>query len=389
MNRIRVKAAVMPNRRQIKTMKLKLTCPCHFGLESVLKFEVNKIGGENIAVRDGRVSFEGGYDMLARANICLSTAERVLIELAEFRAATFDELFEGVKAIPFENFIGMKDAFPVKGHSINSALHSVPDCQSIVKKAAVERLKKKYDLGWFEETGAVHQIQFNIIKDTASVYLDTSGAGLHKRGYRKNSNAAPIKETLAAGIVDLARVRSNSSVCDPFCGSGTLLIEAALKALNIPPCINRKFSAEKWECIPPSVWQNERHRAIELVDRNAMFEAMGYDIDEEAVRLSIENATKAGVKSRIRIERADISDYQPIPGTIAFCNPPYGERMLELREAERLYLVMGRVMNASAENPCCIISPHEDFEKIFGKKADKKRKLYNGMIKCQLYMYFK
>ena len=174
--------------------KLKLTCPCHFGLESVLKYEVNKIGGENITVRDGRVSFEGGFDMIARANICLSTAERVLIELAEFRAVTFEELFQGVKKIPLENFIGIRDAFPVKGHSLNSALHSIPDCQSIIKKAAVERLKDKYHTGWFEETGAVHQIQFSILKDNAVIYLDTSGAGLHKRGYRRNANAAPIKE---------------------------------------------------------------------------------------------------------------------------------------------------------------------------------------------------
>lgn len=369
--------------------KLKFACPCHFGLESVLKFEVNKIGGENIIVKDGRVSFEGGFDLLARANICLSTAERVLIELAEFHAVTFEELFQGVKKIPLENFIGMKDAFPVKGHSLNSALHSVPDCQSIIKKAAVERLKDKYHTGWFEETGAVHQIQFSILKDNVTIYLDTSGAGLHKRGYRRNANAAPIKETLAAGIIDLARVRSNSTVCDPFCGSGTFLIESALKALNIPPCINRRFAAEKWDCIPRKVWQEERQRAISQVNKEAEFEAFGFDIDEEAVVLSIDNAKKAGVKSRIRIEQADISDFKPVPGSITVCNPPYGERMLEIREAEQLYTEMGKVMNPSAENPCYIISPHEEFEQFFGKKADKKRKLYNGMIKCNLYMYFR
>lgn len=369
--------------------KLKIACPCHFGLESVLKYEVNKIGGENISVKDGRVSFEGGFDMIARANIRLSTAERALIELAEFKAVTFEELFQGVKKIPLENFIGMKDAFPVKGHSLNSVLHSVPDCQSIVKKAAVERLKEKYRTGWFEETGAVHQLQFSIIKDNVIIYLDTSGAGLHKRGYRKNANSAPIKETLAAGIIDLARVRSSSRVCDPFCGSGTLLIEAAIKALNIPPGINRSFAAEKWECIDREIWREERRKAISLVNKNAEFEALGFDIDEEAVSLSIENAKKAGVKSRIRIDKADIRDYAPSPGTITFCNPPYGERMLEIREAEQLYTEMGKVMNPSAENPCCIISPHEEFERFFGKKADKKRKLYNGMIKCDLYMYFK
>ena len=368
--------------------KLKFTCPCHFGLESVLKFEVTKIGGENITVRDGRVSFEGGFELAARANICLSTAERVLIELSEFRAETFEELFQGVKKIPLEDFIGIKDAFPVKGHSLNSELQSIPDCQSIIKKAAVERLKTKYHTGWFEETGPVHQIQFSILKNIVNIYLDTSGIGLHKRGYRRNSNAAPIKETLAAGIIDLARVRKDSIVCDPFCGSGTFLIESAIKALNIPPCINRKFAAEKWNCIPDEIWRSERQRAIAGVDKTAEFRALGFDIDEECVRLSVDNSAKAGVKSRIRIEQGDISDFKQTGG-ITVCNPPYGERMLEIREAEQLYKIMGEVLKPDRENPCYIISPHEEFEKFFGKKADKKRKLYNGMIKCNLYMYFK
>ena len=230
--------------------------------------------------------------------------------------------------------------------------------------------------------------RFRILKNNVNIYLDTSGAGLHKRGYRKNSNAAPIKETLAAGIIDLARVRSNSTVCDPFCGSGTFLIESALKALNIPPCINRKFAAEKWDCIDASVWRSERQRAINLVNKSAEFKAFGFDIDEESVRLSIDNSAKAGVKSRIRIEQADICDFQPM-NAITVCNPPYGERMLEIREAEQLYKIMGEVFKPDSENPCYVISPHEDFERFFGKKADKKRKLYNGMIKCNLYMYFK
>jgi len=368
--------------------KLKITCPCHFGLESVLKFEITKIGGENITVRDGRVSFEGGYDLVARANICLSTAERVLIELAEFYADESQQLFDGVKNIPFENFIGIKDAFPVKGHTLNSELRSVSVTQSVIKKAVVERLKMKYHTGWFEETGPVHQIQFSILKNIVTIYLDTSGIGLHKRGYRRNANAAPIKETLAAGIIDLARVRKDSVVYDPFCGSGTFLIESALKALNIPPCINRKFAAEKWDCIPDEVWRSERQRAIGNVDKTAEFRAFGFDIDDECVRLSVDNSVKAGVKSRIRIEQADISDFVQ-SGGITVCNPPYGERMLEIREAEQLYKVMGEVLRPDRDNPCYIISPHEEFEKFFGKKADKKRKLYNGMIKCNLYMYFK
>lgn len=364
---------------------LRLCCPCHFGLESVLKYEINKIGGTDLNVSDGKISFDGDFNILARANLCLSTAERVLIELAEFNAYCFEDLYQGVKNIPFENFIGEKNAFPVKGYSLNSKLHSVPDCQSIVKKAVVERLKSKYNISWFEESDPTVQIQFSILKDKVNIYLDTSGAGLHKRGYRKNSNLAPIKETLAAGIIDLARIRPDSIVCDPFCGSGTILIESALKALNIAPCINRRFSAEKWNCIPQNVWSEERQRAISNVNRDAEFHAVGFDVDDSAVALAMDNAKKAGVKSRITIEQADIRKFRQPENSIVICNPPYGERMLELREAEEIYKIMGKVI----EKPAYIISPSEEFEKFFGRKADKKRKLYNGMIKCQLFMYFK
>lgn len=365
--------------------KLRLCCPCHFGLESVLKYEINKIGGTNLSVSDGKISFDGDFNILARANICLSTAERVLIELAEFKAYSFEDLYQGVKAIPFENFIGEKNKFPVKGYSLNSQLHSVPDCQSIVKKAVVERLKSKYNLSWFDETDSTIQIQFSILKDKVNIYLDTSGAGLHKRGYRRNSNLAPIKETLAAGIIDLAHVRPNSIVCDPFCGSGTILIESTLKALNIAPCINRGFSAEKWNCIPKNIWSEERQRAIANVNKDAEFHAIGFDIDDSAVALATDNAKKAGVKSRISIEQADIRKFHQPENSIVICNPPYGERMLELREAEEIYKIMGKVI----KKPASVISPSEEFEKFFGRKADKRRKLYNGMIKCQLFMYFK
>ncbi|MBR2284461.1 MAG: class I SAM-dependent RNA methyltransferase [Ruminococcus sp.] len=371
-----------------KNNRLRLCCPCHFGLESVLKFEVTRIGGEDIRVTDGRITFSGGEDILARANLCLATAERVLIELAEFRAESFEELFQGVKSIELERFIGRDDAFPVKGYSLDSKLHSVPDCQSIIKKAAVERLKEKYGIGWFSEEGAKVQIQFSILKDIVTVYLDTSGAGLHKRGYRRNSNAAPIKETLAAGIADLAHIRSGSSVCDPFCGSGTILIESAFKALHIPPGINRRFSAEKWECTSQEVWREERSRAIDGVDRSCTFEAVGYDIDDEAVALTTDNAKKAGISSRIKVYQQDIAKFRHPEGSIVICNPPYGERLLELREAEDIYRTMGRVLGKGGGTPSFIISPHEQFEALFGAKARKRRKLYNGMMKCQLFMYF-
>lgn len=367
---------------------IKFSCPCHFGLESVLKYEIIKIGGENIHVSDGKITFTGDENMIARANLCLSTAERVLIELGEFRAVTFEELFQGVKALELERFISKTDAFPVKGYSLNSALHSVPDCQSIIKKAAVERLKSVYGISWFEETGAQVQIKFSILKDIVNVHLDTSGVGLHKRGYRRNSNAAPIKETLAAGIVDLARVRPDSIVCDPFCGSGTLLIEAALKALKIAPGINRRFVAEKWSSVNEKIWREERSRAIDLVDRSAKFMGIGSDIDDAAVALTLDNAHKAGIKSRIKVEQTDISDFRPPESSIIICNPPYGERLLELREAEDIYRRMGKVFTRGGSAQSYIISPHEQFELFFGKNAKKRRKLYNGMIKCQLYMYF-
>ncbi len=368
--------------------KLRLCCPCHFGLESVLKYEITKIGGTDLKVSDGKITFTGDENILARANLCLSTAERVLIELIEFRAETFEELFQGVRSVELERFIGIDDAFPVKGYSLDSALHSVPDCQSIVKKAAVERLKSKYGVSWFSESGATVQIKFSILKDVVTLYLDTSGVGLHKRGYRRNSNAAPIKETLAAGIVDLARVRPDSIVCDPFCGSGTLLIEAAMKALRIPVGINRRFAAEKWSSIPASVWQEERKRAIDGVDRSAEFRAIGFDIDDAAVALTLDNAHKAGIKSRIKVEQADIDKFVQPEDSIVICNPPYGERLLELREAEDIYRRMGRVLGKGGSRQSYIISPHEQFEKFFGENAKKRRKLYNGMIKCQLYMYF-
>lgn len=368
--------------------KLKLCCPCHFGLESVLKYEIQKIGGTDLNVSNGKISFTGDENMIARANICLSTAERVLIELIEFKATEFSDLFDGVRSIEFERFIGIDNAFPVKGYSLDSDLHSVPACQSIIKKAAVERLKSKYGVSWFKESAPPVQIQFSILKNIVTIYLDTSGVGLHKRGYRKNSNSAPIKETLAAGIVDLARVHSDSIVYDPFCGSGTILIEAAMKALKIPVGINRRFASEQWQSLNSKIWQEERKNAIDNVDRSASFQGFGFDIDDSAVALTLDNAHKAGIKSRLKIEQADISKFRQPDDSIVICNPPYGERLLELREAENIYRQMGRVLGHGGNKQSYIISPHEQFEQFFGAESKRRRKLYNGMIKCQLYMYF-
>ncbi len=369
--------------------KIKMSCPCHFGLESVLKFEIGRIGGEDISAKDGRVSFTGSFRTLTKANLCLSTAERVLIVLSEFKAENPKELIEAADRIPFEDYIGRNDRFPVKGHSLNSSLHSVPACQSIIKKAAVNRLSKKYGITSFNETGALFQIQFSILNDNVTVYLDSSGEGLHKRGYRKNSNDAPIKETLAAGIIDLAHIRKDSIFYDPFCGSGTFLIEAAYKAMNIAPGLKRTFAAEQWGISDPKLWEEERASALAAIKRDNDFFAYGYDIDPEAAALSIENCRKAGIGNRAEVRQADIHDFRyEYENAVTVCNPPYGERLLELKEAENLYNVMGKKFGSTQNHPCFIITPHEQFEQFFGKTADKKRKLYNGMIKCQLYMYY-
>ncbi|MBR1555277.1 MAG: class I SAM-dependent RNA methyltransferase [Oscillospiraceae bacterium] len=366
--------------------KIKFSAPCHFGLEKVLRFEVTRIGGENITVQDGRVSWEGDFNTLARANLNLSVAERVQILLAEYPAETFEELFDGMAKAPLERFIGKEDAFPVKGHSLNSKLTSIPACQKILKKAAVKRLQKAYKTSEFlPETGSLHQLQFTILKNQVSVYLDTSGAGLHKRGYRRNANLAPIRETLAAGILDLARLRSNMPVCDPFCGSGTFLIEAARRACHIASGLDRRFISEQWDCIPVTAWQEARTEALDNITHDVDFIGYGFDADPDAISLTLANAKKAGVEKYIRVQQRDIADFQPIPDAVTVCNPPYGERMLELSDARRIYRTMGKVLSS----PAYIICGDTDFEQYFGRKADKRRKLYNGMISCQLYCYFK
>ena len=366
--------------------KIQFSAPCHFGLEKVLQFEVKRSGGQNITVQDGRVSYEGDFLTLAKTNLNLSTAERVQIILAQYHAETFEELFDGMANAPLEAFIGKEDAFPVKGHSLNSKLTSIPACQKILKKAAVKRLQKAYHTSEFlPESGSLHQIQFTILKNQVTVYLDTSGDGLHKRGYRRISNIAPIRETLAAGILDLARLRSYMPVCDPFCGSGTFLIEAARRACHIAPGLDRRFISEQWSCIPQSVWQDARTEALDTITHDVEFIGYGFDIDPDAVALTLSNAKKAGVEKYIRVEQKAIADFQPVPDAVTICNPPYGERMLELNEARRLYRTMGKLLTP----PAYIICADNEFESYFGRKADKRRKLYNGMIQCQLYSYFR
>ena len=371
-------------------MKVTLSAPCHFGLESVLASEVRRMGGENVQVTDGRVTFDGDENLIARANIGLRTAERVQLVLGRFEARSFEELFQGVRKIPFEDYIGRKDAFPVKsGWALKSQLHSIPDCQSIIKKAIVTRLQEAYSVHWFEESGPTCAIEFAIHHDQVMISLDTTGVGLHKRGYRRSSVIAPIKETLAAGIIDIAHVYPDSQLYDPFCGSGTLLIEAAMHALRIAPGLRRRFSAEKWGWLPQKVWQQERHRSFDLIRRDATFHAYGSDIDPEAVELAQHNAKQAGVDARIEVVQRDIKDFLiPKEKGVVICNPPYGERLLDIKAAQEIYRTMGKVFSQGSPHRYYIISPDMEFERSFGRKADKRRKLYNGMIPCQLYMYF-
>lgn len=370
--------------------KFNLIAPCIFGVEGILADELRRIGAEDVNAENGRVLFSGDASMIACANINSRFAERIMLNLGSFKAMTFTELFDGVKAIPLENYISIKDAFPVKGWSLNSQLHSIPDCQSIIKKACVERLKSVYKTNWFEETGPIHQIQFSIMKDQVTVMLDSTGHGLHKRGYRATANAAPIKETLAAAMCDLARIYPDTKIYDPFCGSGTILIEAALMAKKQAPGLRQHFAAERFSFIPESVWREQRSAAMDRILPNIEFEAHGYDIDPECVKLTLENAKKAGVERYVTAEVRDISDFRlPEGRTLVITNPPYGERLLDIKAAEKLYGVMGKVFVRELGKKYYVISPHDEFEKFFGTKADKKRKLYNGMIKCDLNMYFK
>ena len=367
-----------------------LVCPCLFGLEGPLADELRKMGAQNVNPQNGRVIFDGTDEILVRSNICSRYAERVQVLMGVFPARSFEELFQGVKNLPWERWIGRNDAFPVGGSCLSSRLASVPDCQSIIKKAVVERLKAKYAVNWFEESGEPRRIHFLILKDTASIMIDTTGSGLHKRGYRANAAEAPIRETLAAAMVYFSRVRHDANFIDPFCGSGTILIEAALAALNIAPGVSRRFAAEDWGQVNATVWKRERERARSLETRDAGFSAKGYDIDPAAVALASDNASKAGVAGCVHVAQRSIADFhEEGEYGCVICNPPYGERLLDLRAAEEIYRAMGSAFRPRHGWSYSVITPDETFEKCFGRKAPKRRKLYNGMIRCQYYMYFR
>ena len=361
--------------------------PCLFGLEGIVGDELRRLDIENVRVENGRVLFSGDEHALARANICLRTGERILIVLADFTAKTFEELFQGVYGADLERFIPQNGQFPVKGHCLNSTLMSVPDCQAIIKKAASKRLGEKYGMSWLPESGEKYQLQFAIMNDRVSLYLDTSGVGLHKRGYRAIGNDAPLRETLAAAMVILTRYRGRDFVWDPFCGSGTIPIEAAMIAKNRAPGLRRRFAAEKFDWIAETVWQEERGRAMDK-EFKGDYRILGSDNDPKCVSLSMANARKAGVADCIEFRDGDATKMSlPTDSGIIICNPPYGQRMMEQQSAQRLYSALGRHLKFADGWKKYIITSEPEFEHYFGRRADKKRKLYNGMIKCDYYMF--
>ena len=370
-------------------MRLQLVATCLFGLEHLLGEEIDALGYERISTIDGRVTFEGDEEAVALSNIFLRYAERVFIKLGSFKAESFEELFEGTKALPWPDFIGRDDAFPVKGHSIKSKLFSIPDCQSIVKKAVVKSMSERYGISIFEETGAKYQIEFFILNNEATLMIDTSGTALHKRGYRKDALGAPIRETLAAAIAATARPRENVLLWDPMCGSGTIAIEAAMMMKGIAPGRNRSFAAENFAFIPKKIWTSAREEAFDL-EHTTDFEAFASDIDSSAVALAEKNVKLAGVSDVVKVFRQDARKISADGrrGTIV-TNPPYGERLGSLKEAEQLYRDIGVHFRSLSPWQVYVITSHQGFERLYGKKADKVRKLYNGMLPCYLYQYFK
>ena len=368
-----------------------LAATCLFGLERQLGEEIDALGLKRVETIDGRVLFEGEEKDIPRVNINLRLAERVFIVLGRFHAESFTELFDGTNSIRWEDWIGKLDQFPVTGHSIKSKLTSIPDCQSIVKKAIVDRLSGAYGIAWFDETAVKYRVEFFILKDEAMLMIDTSGIALHKRGYRPDAGAAPLRETLAAAIALTSRPSEDILFWDPFCGSGTIAIEAAMIAQKIAPGLNRGFSSEDFPRIDAEMWRLAREEAHDNRIRDSKFEAWASDIDEDILDVAYENALRAGVEENINIFCCDarrIEKPDGRRGTIV-CNPPYGERMGEMDEIEKLYREIGKKFKKFDPWHIYVITSCDYFERLYGRKADKTRKLYNGMLPCTFYQFFK
>lgn len=369
--------------------KIHLIATSAFGIEAVVGRELYKLGYQDQYVENGKVTFSGDESAICRTNLWLRTADRVLIKVGEFKALTFEELFENTKALPWHEWIPENAEFPVEGKSIDSKLFSVPDCQAIVKKAVVEKMKEKYKRQWFEENGPRFKIEAALLKDMATLTIDTSGPGLHKRGYRKLISGAPLKETLASAMILISRWNKDRVLIDPFCGSGTIPIEAALIGHNIAPGINREFVSESWPVIPKEFWEKAREEARSLANYDQELRIHGSDINEEVMSLARYHAAQAGVEKSIHLQRMPVADIRSrYKYGFIICNPPYGERLGEMREVEKLYKQMGEVFRKLDSWSYYILASHTDFEKVFGQKADKKRKLYNGRILCNYFQFF-
>lgn len=374
----------------MKNKTYELIAPCHFGMEAVLKREITDLGYEVSAVDNGKVTFVGDAEGICRANLFLRTTERILLKVAEFKAQTFDELFEKVKAVRWDEFIPKDGKFWVaKASSVNSKLFSPSDIQRIVKKAMVESLKGVYHTDWFEENGAEYPLRISILKDVVTVGLDTTGVSLHKRGYRKYTAPAPLTETLAAAILLLSPWKGERMLIDPFCGSGTIPIEAAMIAKNIAPGLNRDFISEKWlNLIPQKEWYEVAEEAEDLINHDAEINIQGYDIDGEALKMARANAALAGVDKHIHFQQRDIINFSsPKKYGFVISNPPYGERLSTKDEMEILYRTIGNIINENETWSFFLLSGYENAQKAIGKKATKNRKIYNGMMKTYLYQY--
>ncbi len=367
-----------------------MIAPCHFGLESILKREIEDIGYEVVKVQDGRVTFEGDEEAVARANICLRTAERILIKVGEFTATTYDELFEATKALDWENYIPKDARFNVvKASSIKSKLFSPSDIQSIMKKAMVERLKLKYNVAWFDETGVDYPVRVTLLKDVVTVGLDTTGVSLHKRGYRKLVAKAPIAENLAAALIMLTPWHGDRILVDPFSGSGTFPIEAALMAANIAPGMNRRFIAQEYKnLVPASFWKDAFTEARDEVNLNIETDIQGYDIDPKMVETAKANASLAGIDKLVHFEKRDVKDLRSSEkyGFI-ITNPPYGERLEEKENLLPLYGILGQRFSELQDWSMFMITSYDKAEEALKRKADKNRKIYNGMMKTYFYSF--
>ncbi|MCU5745505.1 class I SAM-dependent RNA methyltransferase [Staphylococcus sp. SQ8-PEA] len=367
-----------------------LLAVCPMGLESIVAKEIKELGYET-RVENGRIFFEGDEETIALANLWLRTADRIKIVVGRFKAISFEELFEKTKALPWEMFIERNGEFPVQGRSVKSKLHSVPDCQAIVKKAIVEKLKQTYDIkGWVEETGAKYPVEVSLLKDEVLLTIDTSGSGLNKRGYRVEQGEAPIKETLAASLVKLANWSGHSPLIDPFCGSGTIAIEACLIAQNIAPGFNRSFISETWEMMPTELYNDLRAQADEVAEYDKNIEVYAYDIDPQMIAIAKRNAEEVGLSEIIHFDVKDFNKLT-IPREEPYAligNPPYGERIGDREEVETMYRYIGKLMNKHPYLSTYILTSNKEFEHLVSRKATKRRKLFNGFIECTYYQYW-